>query len=253
MGMPIILDLRDPRADDALVRRVFDWFRWVDAVFSTYRRDSDISRLNRGEITLAEAHPEVRSVLERCESLRWETSGYFDIRAPHLPPEARSWDEDRTAHAVDPTGLVKGWSVDRATQILDEAGIHNYAVNAGGDMRVRGGALPQEEWRVGIRHPYVSEAMARVVTATSGAVATSGTYERGNHIVNPHTGHPPQGVLSVTITGPELGTADAYATAIFAMGPPGVEWAARLDGYEAMLILDDNTVWLTPQFPAVPA
>lgn len=239
MGMPVVVDVRDRDVDDAVLDRVFDWLRFVDATFSTYKADSEISRINRGELELADAHETVREVLDRCEELRQETDGYFDARAP-LPG------------LVDPSGLVKGWSVDRAGAILDAGGARNYAVNAGGDMVLRGGALPDDRWRVGIQHPLLRDQIAKVVEANDLAVATSGTYERGDHVVDPHTAKPPVGVLSVTVTGPQLATADAYATAAFAMGEAGPNWTARLPrGYAAMTILADERVLSTPSFPAV--
>lgn len=243
MGMPIGIDVRDQDVDAAALERAFDWFRWVDATFSTYKDDSAISRLNRGEVLLEDLNPTLREVLARCEQLRFETSGYFDI---HL---------DSDPSIVDPSGLVKGWSVDRAAAILEEAGARNYSINAGGDIRVRGGALPDASWRIGIQHPYLRDKVAAVVVGDDLAIATSGTYERGNHILNPHTGLPPGGVLSVTIVGPDLGTADAYATAAFAMGDGAPAWTAGLigSGYEAMTILADERVVSTPGFPATPS
>ena len=144
---------------------------------------------------------------------------------------------------------MKGWSVDRASAILHQLGAHNYSVNAGGDVRVSGRAVPAFEWRIGIQHPLQKDRLAGVVALCDGAVATSGTYERGEHVFDPHTGTPPSGVLSVTITGPDLATADAYATAAFAMGEAGPDWTARLRGYEAMTILADQQVLSTRDFP----
>ena len=221
----------------AALEMLFDWLRWVDATFSTYKDDSEISRINRGELRRGDAHPHVRQVLERCEELRQETAGYFDMNTP--------------AGSIDPSGLVKGWAVDRAAAILDDAGLHNYAVSAGGDMRVRGRAVPELAWRIGIQHPLDTQQVAAVIeTAAELAVATSGAYARGEHIVDPHTGRPPSGILSVTIVGRELATADAYATAAFAMGPDlAPHWTARLERYEAMTILADETVFKTGGFP----
>jgi FAD:protein FMN transferase len=232
MGMPIVVAVRDGGVDEGALDEVFDWFRWVDAVFSTYRPDSEISRLRSGELALADASPDVREILERCDELRAKTRGYFEARA---------------GGSLDPSGLVKGWSVDRAAGILDGAGLREYAVNAGGDMRVRG------PWTVGIQHPLERRAVCAVLEATDLAVATSGAYARGDHVLDPHTGRPPAGVLSVTITGPDLATADAYATAAFAMGEHGFHWTARLRGYEAMTVLADRWVLTTPGFPAANA
>ena len=237
MGMPVIVDVRDEEIGQALLDSVFRWLRWVDATFSTFSADSEISRLGRGELLPADAHPEVRAVLARCEELRVETGGYFDARAV-----SRS--------LPDPSGLVKGWAVDRAAAILERAGARNFAVNAGGDMWLRGRAVPASGWRVGIQHPLRPDAVARVIETGDLAVATSSAYERGHHVVDPHTGRPPSGIHSVTVTGPELATADAYATAAFAMGAPrALHWTARLRGYEALAILADGRVLSTPGFP----
>jgi thiamine biosynthesis lipoprotein len=237
MGMPVTVDVRDEDLDESVLEQMFDSLRFADATFSTYKEDSEISRMNRRELAVAAAHPDVREVLDRCEALRIETDGYFDVRAA-------------TAEAIDPSGLVKGWAVDRAASILDEAGIQNYAVNVAGDMRLRGRAVPDPCWSVGIQHPVEADSIAAVVEANDLAVATSGAYARGDHVIDPHTRRPPVGVLSVTITGPELATADAYATAAFAMGEAGIHWTARLHGYEAMTILSDERVLSTPGFPS---
>jgi len=236
MGMPIVVDVRDEDVDDETVERAFDWLRLVDETFSTYKADSEISRLNRGELAVDDAHADVREVLARCEELRLETRGYFDVRA--AAPES-----------LDPSGLVKGWSVDRAAAILDRGGIRNYAINAGGDVRLRGRAVPDEEWRVGVQHPHRRDRVAAVIAANDLAIATSGAYARGDHLLDPHTRRPPTGLLSVTIVGRDLASADAYATAAFAMGGvAGPRWAARLPGYESMSILADETVLTTPGF-----
>jgi thiamine biosynthesis lipoprotein len=227
MGMPIVVAVRD---GDAVPEEVFDWFRHVDETFSTFKEESEVSRIRRGDLALDDATTEVRQVFARCAELREETHGFFDVEAVGL----------------DPSGFVKGWSVDEATAILDRAGLTEYAINAGGDIRTRG------HWTIGIQHPSDAHAIAKVVEGTDLALATSGAYERGEHVRDPHTGAAPAGILSVTVTGPDLGTADAYATAALAMGArraPG--WTARLRGYEAMTILADGRVLSTPGFPSV--
>jgi thiamine biosynthesis lipoprotein len=238
MGMPVVVDVRDEHVGDDTIDEVFDWLRLVDARFSTFKLDSEICRIDRGELSPECAHPDVRGVLARCEQLCAETGGYFDARAG-------------ASRRLDPAGLVKGWSIDRAAALLDAAGATSYAVNAGGDMRLRGGALPEKAWRVGIQHPLERHRVAAVLQTRDLAVATSGAYERGEHVIDPHTHRPPTGVLSVTVTGPELATADAYATSAFAMGSRGALWTAGLSGYEAMTILADGRVLSTPGFPAV--
>ena len=225
MGMPIVVEVRGGDVPDD----VFDWFRHVDETFSTYKDASEVSRVRRGELALEHASDEVRRVYARCAELREETSGFFDVDAIGL----------------DPSGYVKGWAVDEAAAILDRAGAEEYAINAGGDIRTRG------RWRIGIRHPLEPRAVASVVEGNDLAVATSAAYERGEHIRDPHSGDAPAGILSVTVTGSELGTADAYATAAFAMGGHRApNWTARLRGYEALTILADGRVLATPRFPS---
>jgi thiamine biosynthesis lipoprotein len=251
MGMPILIDVRDRDLEPAALDLAFDWLRFVDATFSTYKADSEISRLNRGDLALANAHPDVREILARCEELREETGGYFDIRAPCRALEEQAESQTCSANTVDPSGLVKGWSVVRAAAILNTAGAYNYAINAGGDIIARGRPVPEPYWRFGIQHPLLRDQLAAVVAIRDQAIATSGAYERGEHIVDPHTGQPPGDVLSVTIIGPDLATADAYATAAYAMGKAGPAWTARLAGYEAMTILADETVLSTMGFPSI--
>jgi thiamine biosynthesis lipoprotein len=237
MGMAILIDVRDVIEETAL-SPAFDWLRFVDDTFSTYKPESDVSRIGRGELDAADAGPWVREVLDRCIELRAETAGYFDAYA---------------RGSLDPSGLVKGWSVDRAAAMLETAGAHNFAVYAGGDVVVRGHPSPGEPWHVGIRHPHVADRVAAVIEACDLAVATSGAYARGDHVLDPHTRRPARGLHSVTITGPDLATADAYATAAFAMGRDAPGWMARLEGYEAMAITDDERVLSTPGFPFAPA
>jgi thiamine biosynthesis lipoprotein len=225
MGMPIGIEIRG--ADDVDVEVAFAWLREVDATFSTYRDDSDISRLERGELMLADCRPEVDEVLTRCMALERETHGYFSVR-----PAGR----------LDPSGLVKGWAVDVAAERLASAGAERFCINAGGDVVARG------PWRVGVRHPEQPGRLAAVLAVEDLAVATSGEYERGAHIVDPHTGRAPAGLLSVTVVGPDLATADAYATAAFAMGADGPAWLATVDGYDAMCVTPARTVLSTDGF-----
>jgi FAD:protein FMN transferase len=198
---------------------VFAWLRWVDATFSPFDPRSAISRWGRGALALRDAHPLVRDVLDRCERLRRETAGAFDIRFRRGAPP-------------DPCGFVKGWAIERAGAMLAAAGARDFCLDAGGDVLVRGGP-----WRVGIRHPRRRDRLAGVLELRDGAVATSGAYERGEHVLDPRTGRAPAGVLSVTVVGPELGIADAYATAAFALGGDGPAWTAGRDGHDAMTIV----------------
>src|SRR4051794_22448605 len=232
MGTVVSLDARAGARD--AVADAMRWLHDVDRRFSTYRPSSDISRLERGDLLPADADADVRWVLDRCTALHRETNGFFDVRA---------------TGRLDPSALVKGWAAQRAADLLNAGGLTDYCLTVGGDVIARGGALPERAWKVGIQHPHDRDAIAARVSARDLAVATSGAYERGAHIRDPHARRPPSGVLSVTVTGPDLGTADAYSTAAFAMGVDGPRWTLGLDGYEALTILADGTVLCTPGFP----
>jgi thiamine biosynthesis lipoprotein len=229
MGTVITIDVRDLDLSLDVLDGVFGWFRKVDATFSTFLPDSEISRLSRGELRLEECSPDVREVLDRCAEVFEQTNGCFDINR-----DGR----------IDPLGLVKGWSVERAATILEVAGARNFFISAGGDVVVRGRPAPGAAWRLGIRHPEEAARVAAVLSISDVAVATSGTYERGEHIVDPRTGRPPTGLMSMTVVGPSLTYADAYATAAFVMGERGAAWVAGVDGYEALAITQGRrTVW----------
>jgi thiamine biosynthesis lipoprotein len=230
MGMAVAIDVRDEIPSGALEQAVA-WFRHVDRVFSPYRSDSEISRIARRTSTRQMTSAVVQEVLAQCDRLRALTGGFFDTRA---------------TGRLDPSGFVKGWAVERAVELLERAGATRLAVNAGGDAVVRGGV----PWRVGIQHPIEREQLAAVIEVRDAAIATSGAYERGIHIVNPHNKRPAEGLLSVTVLGPDLGFADAYATAAFAMGRAAPQWLATVAGYEAMAILQDERVVCTPGFLA---
>lgn len=231
MGMVVAIDVRDEIPSRAVDETVA-WFRRVDRMFSPYRDDSEISRITRRTATRQIASPPVREVLAQCDHLRALTGGFFDPLA---------------TGRLDPSGFVKGWAVERAAELLEQAGATRLAINAGGDAAVRGD-MP---WRVGIQHPIERQQLAAVVELRDAAIATSGAYARGTHIINPHDGTPAQGLLSVTVVGPDLGFADAYATAAFAMGREAPQRLAAVEGYEAMAILDDLRVVCTPGFLAV--
>ena len=247
MGTAIVIDVRDQGEQgtefgpevQAAVEAAFDHFRAVDARFSTYKPDSEISRLNSGELSERSYSDELRDVLSMCEVARQISDGYFDIRG------------HRSDGTIDPSGLVKGWSVQGAARILDAAGVRNYSINAAGDVIARGYVSPTGPWRIGIRNPWDAQTTVAVISAHDLAIATSGAYERGEHIIVPHTGRPPEGIASMTIVGPSLTWADTWATAAYAMGIRGVEWiASEIDGYEACAISADRHLVMTPGFEA---
>ncbi|MGZ6708491.1 MAG: FAD:protein FMN transferase [Solirubrobacteraceae bacterium] len=253
MGLPVTFDLRDDDLPPEALTAAVDWLRWVDATFSTYRADSQIARLNRGELREDDADPRVREVLTACRALRERTGGAFDAEAAARMPAARERPGCGGGRpgTVESAGYVKGWAVREAWERLVLAGARNGLIDAGGDVLAHGHPAPGARWRVGIQHPVELDRLAAVLEVQDLAVATSGTYRRGEHIVDPATGAPPRGVRSVSCVGPDLAIADALATAAFAMGPGGAPWLARQGDVEAMVIDDRDRVHLTPGFAAL--
>lgn len=249
MGMPVTIDVQGPANHGAAIEAAFASLRDADARFSLYRDDSELSRLNRGGLALADASPDVRAVLVECDRLRSATRGSFDARAAY-----RQWADGRPAAGigVDPTGLVKGWAVQRAADLIAADGARDFVVAVAGDLCARGHHTPGEPWRIGIQHPREPDAITAVLEVEDRAVATSGAYARGRHIVDPHGADPAASLLSVTVVGPDLGLADAYATAAFAMGAAGPEWTLSLEPeYGALSITVDGELLSTPLVAAL--
>ncbi|MCU0281042.1 MAG: FAD:protein FMN transferase [Acidimicrobiia bacterium] len=220
-------------APPTILDEVFAWLQWVDRTFSVHRPDSQVSRVGSGELSPGQAHRLVDEVLDRCAELFLETEGWFD--AWPLGPAGK----------VDPSGYVKGWSIDVACALLAGAGIRDYCLAAGGDVRVAGWAGDGAPWRIGVQHPIDRQSVAAVIQASPLAVATSGAYERGAHI----HGRRSERLLSATVAGPRLGMADALATALFAADGEA-PWFARFRGYEYLTIGRDARVRWTPGLDA---
>ena len=228
MGTVFTLDVRDFDPASESVDRVIAWWQWVDTTFSTYRPDSVINELAEGRRSIDECPPEVREVLARCQRAVKVSDGYF------------------TAHPhgyLDPTGLVKGWSVEVASRMLRDAGSRDHCIAAGGDLRSSGESRPGVAWRLGVVDPVDRLRVAAVVVGTDLAVATSGTAERGDHIVDPVGRGPVDDLASVTLVGADLSHVDAMATAVFAMGHQGRAWVQRHPDLGALIVGVDGSQW----------
>lgn len=247
MGTTVSFHVAMPRPADAVVERALDdaiaHLRDVDRRFSLYRPDSELSRLATGELAERDLSTDVRWVLGACDDLARATDGAFDAR------------RHRADGIVDPSGFVKGWAVEDCAGRLDDAGARNWAVAAGGDIVASGEPVAGRPWRIGIRHPDDAAAIAAIVGLRRGAVATSGLYERPDHIRVPGSGAAPTAFRSVSVVGPSLAWADAYATAAFVMGERGLTWVAEHPGYHALAITGDGRLVSTPgmdRFRAAP-
>lgn len=238
MGTVFSLDVRggEPAAVRAALDEVVAGLHRVDEVFSTYREDSQVSRLQRGEVGVRECDAEVAEVLKLAAEAERVSDGWFSTSY-----QGR----------LDPTGIVKGWAVERAARRLAEVpGVCGVSVNGGGDVQLLGAPEPHRPWRVGVSDPLRPGGLAAVVSAAGAAelsVATSGTAERGAHIVDPRTGRSAvTDLVAVTVVGPRLTWADCWATAAFAMGSrEGLAWLESLPDVEALLITAGDEVRCT--------
>ncbi|MFB7593453.1 FAD:protein FMN transferase [Streptomyces sp. NPDC056160] len=238
MGTVFSFDVRggEPGAVRAALAEAVAALHRVDERFSTYRPDSQVSRLARGELTERECDPEVAEVLALGAEAEETSGGWFSLR--HRGP-------------VDPTGIVKGWAAERAARHLAAAGAGAVSVNGGGDVQVLGSPGPHRPWRIGVADPVGPGRLAAVVSAAGAAglaVATSGTAERGAHVLDPRTGRPAAtDLLSATVLAPRLTWADCWATAAFARGSQGaLAWLETLPGVEALLITAGGEMRGTP-------
>jgi thiamine biosynthesis lipoprotein len=249
MGTVVTIDLyigRDLAAwEGAEVRRQIGRasaiLQHADKIISTWQPASPLSRLRAGSITIAQAPAEVAGVLERCAAARDLSRGWFD---PWAMPGG-----------VDPTGYVKGWAAQRALAAFTAPCVTGAMVNAAGDIASSGVPAPGRPFRVGIADPAAPRRLAEIaqLTGFARAIATSGTYERGDHLIDPHSGQPAARVASASVTGPDLGLADALATAVAIAGETGLAFIEPIDGYEALTIgFDGHRRW-TQRFPFAPA
>lgn len=230
MGTVFTIDVRPPSVGASVVDEVVGWLHEVDATFSTYRADSPVSRLAAGELAPADCPSIVREVLDECERFRVATDGFFDCRF---------------AGTLDPSGYVKGWAIERASQLLERNGSHNHCVNGGGDVQCVGSPEPGQQWTVGITDPHRRDQLAGAVRGFRLAVATSGSAERGRHIIDPHTRRPADTYASVTVVGERIAEVDVWATAAAAMGESAEAWL-RAQRLQALLVRPDGTAQTIP-------
>jgi len=232
MGMPITVEVIDIGALKHF-KTIFDYFRKVDDRYSTYKQDSEISQINTG-LPKSKWSAEMKAVIALCERTRKETYGYFNI-----------------AHngRLDPSGLVKGWAIANAANMLKNKKVNNFYIEAGGDIQASGTGSDRTPWTVGIRNPFNTEEIIKIITIASEGVATSGIYIRGQHIYNPI--QPEKALIevkSLTVIGPNVYEADRFATAAFAMGKKGIEFVETIPGLEAYMVTGDKIATYTSGF-----
>lgn len=221
MGMPITLEVVDPTVSTDDLEKVFAYFVSVDEIFSTYKATSEISKINRGELSTAEYSKDMKTILALSEQTKKDTYGYFDIEHNGL---------------YDPSGIVKGWAIQHAADMLKAGGFRNFSIDAGGDISVAGNK-DGKLWRIGIRNPFNRNENVKVLALTDRGIATSGTAIRGQHVYDPYNPDTPLlDSVSITVIGPNIYEADRFATAAFAMGKRGIQFIEKLAGFEGYMI-----------------
>lgn len=235
MGVPVVVDVVGGAAGD--LERVFDHFHAVDERFSTYKEGSEISRINRSEIGPEEWSDDMREVFALCEQAAQDTLGYFSTRTPE--------------GILDPSGVVKGWSIKNAAQLVESMGFEHFWVEAGGDIQTRGLSELGTPWSVGIRNPF-GAGIVKVVYPEGRGIATSGNYIRGDHIFDPHTMQPAiSDLVSITVLGSDVYEADRFATAVFAMGDRGIVFLEQHPDLEGYAIYRNGQSVMTSGFDAL--
>ena len=216
--MPITVDIPDCGQSEVF-DDVFTRFHEIDGRFSTYKPGSEVSQFMNGKLSDKHLSAELKFVIGQCKEAEKLTDGYFSAWA---------------AGAFDPSGYVKGWSIAEAGKVIEEHDYKTYCISAGGDIFAASDS--DKIWQIGIQDPGDPKKILNKLSISNGAVATSGNYERGHHIINPKTKKPADGLLSVTVIGPDIIKADILATACFAMGKKAQSFMQKQSGYTALII-----------------
>lgn len=220
MGMPVIVDILD-NPSDKIFQKVFDYFRYVDEKFSPFKKNSEVTKINDGRLKITSVTGDMKLIIKLSQKTNRDTNGYFNVYHDG---------------GFNPSGIVKGWAIKEASKIIDGMGFKNYSVNAGGDIQTSGVNSKGRKWSVGIRNPFNLIQNVKVVYLSGEGIATSGTYERGNHIYNPKNGIMDKDIVSLTIIAKDIYEADRFATAAFAMGKGGINFVEKQKGLEGYMI-----------------
>lgn len=233
MDMPVIVEIVDP-VPSQIIYEVFDYFRLIDNTFSTFKKTSEITKINNGKLKPSEYSTDMREIFRLSEQTKKETNGYFEINR---------------GGKIDPSGIVKGWAIHNAAKLLHGMGFKNYYVEIGGDIEVAGNNVEGKPWAIGIRNPFNVKEIVKVVKLRSNGIATSGTYERGKHVYNPKENfRAADQITSFTVIGPNVYEADRFATAAFAMGKAGIQFIEKLPELAGYMIDTAGIATMTTNF-----
>jgi len=232
--MPITLEILDASVSKKDFDEIFSYFRTIDDTFSSYKKTSEISRINHGDLVRSNWSRDMETIFSLAEKTTKETNGYFSILHNGM---------------YDLSGIVKGWAILQASDMLKKKGLKNFYVDAGGDIQVSGKNSDGKPWRIGIRNPFNRQENVKILSIVDHGVATSGTYIRGQHIYDPF--HPKKqitDIVSLTVIGPDVFEADRFATPAFAMGKKGIQFIEKLEGFEGYMIDSGGVATYTSGF-----
>jgi thiamine biosynthesis lipoprotein len=228
MGMPVTVEIQNSKSksQNSDIEKVFEYFRSIDAKYSPFKNDSEVAKLNRGE----KVSDEMQEILRLAQDLKDQTGGYFDVNRPD--------------GKIDPSGIVKGWAIGNAAKILKDLGYKRFYVDAGGDAEIVG-----RNWSWGIRNPFNVRENVKILKLSNCGIATSGIYERGQHIYDP-VGKKNEitDIVSMTVIGPNVFEADKFSTPAFAMGKRGIEFVEKQKNLEGYMIDRNGIATMTTGF-----
>ncbi len=233
MGMPSTISIVDNDKKTAeIIQKVFNYFTYIDSIFSTYKPESEITKINNKQLPISEASPIVKKVFALCEQTKQETNGYFNINHKGF---------------IDPSGIVKGYAIHQGAEILRKNGYKDFCVEIAGDIEVSG-TNNGNPWRIGIENPFNRKEIIKIIALINKGIATSGNYIRGKHIYNPVTKKGTDEVISISVIGPNAYEADRFATAAFAIGIKGIEFIEKLKDFEAYMVTKNKQAYYTEGF-----
>lgn len=227
MGTAVTLDIPGT-SDNHIFKEVFDRLREIDEQFSPYKKTSELCRLQRGELAQKKLSTDMKRIIRACKKAEADTDGYFSARY---------------SGEFEPSGYVKGWAIDQAQKMLESAGHKTFCVSIGGDLAAKSSG--QKTWSIGLQDPFDKAGYIGKLSGKNFAIATSGSYERGQHIVNPKTGKPAGELVSLSVFGPKIIKADILATAGFACGYSFIKLVEKHTSYEALAITKNSAMLAT--------
>jgi FAD:protein FMN transferase len=233
MGMPVKIEVIEKSVTEEDINEIFSYLHYIDKKFSIFKTDSEISQINSGELTIQNASKLMQQILKLCEETKRETNGYFDININGK---------------LDPSGIVKGYAISQGARLLKKKGFKNFSVEIAGDIQISGKNSLGQSWRIGIQNPFNLKEIIKVVYLSNKGIATSGNYQRGEHIYDPVSRKKANEIASVTVITDDVYDADRFATAAFAMGEGGISFLEKIKGIEGYMVTKSKSAILTNGF-----